>query len=440
MPSAAAIKQRLGELDKEAYIDLLRKLISETTYLQNDPGNNLIPKEDKAVKHIRDVLDPLSKDKGGPLLIEQINYVEGRGNLIVTYPGTEPNKVVSFVGMHMDVVPADCKTWDFCPFKLTIEGDQLRGRGTTDCLGHVALVTELMRKLAEQKPKLRSTVVAVFIACEENASIPGVGVEELYKNGKLDNLKPGPLYWVDCADSQPCIGTAGVIPWHFDVTGRLFHSGLPNKAINALELGSEAIRQIQDEFYQEFPPRQEEKEYFFENPSTMKPTQWSYPSGAINQIPGKCNISGDVRLTPFYKVQDVTDFLDQRVRYWNENIEKLPTRGTVSKYVLKDEGIRGKLEISYDDTYSGIAIDYKDSIGYKVLANATQEVIGYVQPYSLTGSLPLVGDLQPAGYDVQACGYGLTAVYHAENEYCLYSDMANGFKIFASVISQLEEV
>ena len=36
----------------------------------------------------------------------------------------------------------------------TIKGDQLFGRGTTDCLGHVALCTDLLCSLAELKPKL----------------------------------------------------------------------------------------------------------------------------------------------------------------------------------------------------------------------------------------------------------------------------------------------
>lgn len=77
---------------------------------------------------------------------------------------------------------------------MSIDGDKLRGRGTTDCLGHVALVTELMRRLGETKPQLKSTVVAVFIASEENSSIPGVGVDALVKDGLLNKLKEGPLY------------------------------------------------------------------------------------------------------------------------------------------------------------------------------------------------------------------------------------------------------
>jgi acetylornithine deacetylase len=82
---------------------------------------------------------------------------------------------------------------DFDPFTLSIDGDKLRGRGTTDCLGHVALVTELMKKLAQTKPKLKSTVVAVFIANEENSAITGVGVDALVQDGLLNKLKDGPL-------------------------------------------------------------------------------------------------------------------------------------------------------------------------------------------------------------------------------------------------------
>jgi len=35
------------------------------------------------------------------------------------------------------------------------------------------------------------------------------------------------------------------------------------------------------------------------------------------------------------------------------------------------------------------------------LREATQSVIGECEPYSVTGSLPLVGDMQEAGFDIQ---------------------------------------
>uniref|UniRef100_A0A7N0U4F4 Acetylornithine deacetylase n=1 Tax=Kalanchoe fedtschenkoi TaxID=63787 RepID=A0A7N0U4F4_KALFE len=438
MASSSAAAATIGELNKESFVTLLGKLIGESKYVQNNPPE-LIPEEDRIVKHVLDVLLPYSaKTGGGPLLLNHVVYKPGRGNLIVEYPGTEPGKIVSFVGCHMDVVTANPSDWDFDPFSMSIDGDKLRGRGTTDCLGHVALVTELMKRLGETKPKLKSTVVAVFIASEENSSIPGVGVDALVKDGLLDKLKQGPLFWIDTADKQPCIGTGGMIPWKIHVTGKLFHSGLAHKAINPLELAMEALQEIQSLFYKDFPPHPKEEVYGFATPSTMKPTQWNYPGGGVNQIPAECTVSGDVRLTPFYNVTDVMEKLKQYVDDINENIEKLGTRGPVSKYVLPEEGLRGRLTISFDEAMSGVACNL-DSRGFHVLCKATKDIVGHVKPYSITGSLPLIRELQDEGFDVQTAGYGLMATYHAKNEYCLLSDMCQGYQVFVSIISQLEE-
>ncbi|KMZ75955.1 Acetylornithine deacetylase or succinyl-diaminopimelate desuccinylase [Zostera marina] len=434
-----SLRDVLGELNRDSYISLLRKLIGESKYVQNNPPD-LVPKEDLIARHVLDVLQPYSVTSGGgPLLVNHVSYIEGRGNLIIEYPGSVPGKITSFVGCHMDVVTANSSDWDFDPFSLTVDGDKLCGRGTTDCLGHVALVTELMRKLAETRPTLKSSVVAVFIANEENSSICGVGVDALVKEGLLDKLRDGPLFWIDTADKQPCIGTGGMIAWKLEAIGKLFHSGFPHKAINALEMASEAFKEIQVRFYRDFPAHPKEKEYGYAAPSTMKPTKWSYPEGGINQIPGECVIAGDIRLSPFYIPMNVVKKIKEYVDDINDNIEKLEMRGPVSKYILPDENLRGKIVMSFDeDMTSGVACDLK-SRGFHVLCKATEQVVGCVKPYSLTGSLPLIRELQDEGYDVQISGYGVMATYHARNEYCLLSDMCEGYLVFVSIIAQLEE-
>ena len=58
----------------------------------------------------------------------------------------------------------------------------------------------------------------------------GIGVDELVKQGMLEHLLPGPLYWIDTADSQPCIGTGGIVAWSLTAYGKIFHSGLPHKS------------------------------------------------------------------------------------------------------------------------------------------------------------------------------------------------------------------
>ena len=109
------MEESLGALDEESFVSILGKLIGEASYLQNNPPE-LVPREDLVVRHVLDALLPYSTDpppgfSGGPLVIRHVSYVEGRGNLIVEYPGADPERILSFVGCHMDVVPANPEDW-----------------------------------------------------------------------------------------------------------------------------------------------------------------------------------------------------------------------------------------------------------------------------------------------------------------------------------------
>lgn len=205
------------ELNESRFVNLLKNLISVSKNLQNSPAQGLVPREDLASDFVLELLAPYSTKNGGVLEIERVAFVEGRGNVIIKYPGTKAGRVCSFIGSHLDVVPADPSGWDRDPFKLEVDGDMLYGRGTTDCLGHVAMLTDLMATLAEQKPALETTVVVVFIANEENSAFVGIGVDQMAKEGYLDGLKAGPVFWIDSADAQPCIGTAGNLQWKLKV-------------------------------------------------------------------------------------------------------------------------------------------------------------------------------------------------------------------------------
>eukprot|EP00658_Telonema_sp_P-2_P082738 TRINITY_DN879_c0_g1_i9.p1 TRINITY_DN879_c0_g1~~TRINITY_DN879_c0_g1_i9.p1 ORF type:complete len:116 (+),score=35.14 TRINITY_DN879_c0_g1_i9:93-440(+) len=91
-----------------------------------------------------------------------------------------------------------------------------------------------------------------------------------------DRCKAGPVFWVDSADSQPCMGTAGAIEWSLKCDGKIFHSGLPYQGINALEMVQDACSYLQGKFYEKFPAHPREADYAYACPSTMKPTPVSY--------------------------------------------------------------------------------------------------------------------------------------------------------------------
>lgn len=98
-----------------------------------------------------------SRECGGPLIVTPMEFVSNRANLIgaslfcffffctsflmiinkVKLPGVNPKRWVTFAGMHMDVVPANCDDWTHDPYTFRRDGDVLYGRGVTDCLGCV---------------------------------------------------------------------------------------------------------------------------------------------------------------------------------------------------------------------------------------------------------------------------------------------------------------
>lgn len=423
------------ELNEERFVTLLEKLIGEVEYLQNNPPK-LIPEEDRVVNHLLPLLMPHSIENGGVLKIQHLAFVKNRGNLIISYRPPSAKGTLAFVGSHMDVVPANPVNWKVDPFKLTRDGDVLYGRGTTDCLGHVALITDMFLQFAEKRPDFNVAVTAVFIASEENSSIPGVGVEKLMEEGYLDELKGGPVYWVDSADSQPCIGTAAALTWKVRVEGKLAHSGLPHTGINSIELAAEAVSAMQARFYQDFPPHAREQVYAFASPSSFKPTQTKCAEGSLNQIPPWAEVEGDIRLTPFYDVDACMRAVEQYAADINANITALPTRGP-SRYEIKGangEALRGTVKLTWSGhAMRGIACNI-ESVGYTALRDAIAHYKGKAEPYSVCGSLPLVGELQAKGFDLQVVGFGKSAVYHGDNEYLLLSDMRDAMKILFQVV------
>lgn len=426
------------DFNAKEFLTLLGNYVGQAKNLQNNPPA-LIPKEDLVADQVIDFLTPYSTAKGGPLKIKKVTYVEGRSNVVIEYPAdasAKEDKTVSFIGSHMDVVAADPDTWTVNPFALTEKDGKLYGRGVTDCLGHVALFTSFFKTLAEKKPKLNVSVFAVFIANEENSSKMGIGIDEMEKQGELKRLKNGPVFWVDSADFGPTLGTASAMTWEITATGKLFHSGLPQKGINALELGVEAVRHIQERFYKDFPYTDSEMNYKFLTGSTLKPTMIKTPPGSINQIPGECVISGDIRGTPFYSVESIMKKVESYVT--ELDVTTLPSFGW-SKFELKDENKKGSVSLKWiGAAYKGIAVNMK-SKGYAALLEAITTVRGEAKPFSLGGSLPLIKDLQDAGFDVQMCGFGRMAAYHAVDEFAYLSEFEQGTSIIAHVVDALNK-
>ena len=240
----------------------------------------------------------------------------------------------------MDVVPANPKEWKHNPFELTIDEedpDILWGRGATDCLGHVALLTLMLKNLSKNDIKIDYTLGIVLIADEENGEDPTIGVSNLAKQGHLDFLKNGPVYWLDEADIYPVVGSGTGMAWELTTYGKRGHSGMTFNTINPVLLSFEAIQSMLKVFKANFPEHPKEEKYCYECTSNMKPTQYFQTEGSVNQIPDKTTVRGDIRLNPLYDWQEVQRVLNEHIEHLNQNVESIPKLHESFPHKLEDE-------------------------------------------------------------------------------------------------------
>lgn len=414
-------------LDTARFLRLLRALVGMGEQLQNAPSRKLPPPREDAAADL--VLVELTPYLGrGGLHVERVGYAEGRSNLILRYPG-RTRRTVAFVGAHFDVVPAVAQDWQRPPFELHVAGDRLFGRGVSDCLGHVAVLTDLFARLADSGRTLDHTVVGVLIADEELSSTHGVGIGRLVRDGRLDAFKNGPLYWIDSTDFGPTTATAGLGLWRLVVEGQAAHSGFPHNGINAAELAAEVTRALQAWFYARYPAHPNEAEYGFRVPSSFKPTRVRVENDTLTTIPSRAVVEGDIRLTPWYDPDRMRDGL--RAFLATLRLDQLPVLGP-GRYTLDGRAGRARFEM-LGAPAGGMACD-RTSAGYLALARAVAAVRPDAQPFALTGSLPYVRFLQEHGFDVQITGFGRNEAYHAPNEFAHLSDMQDGFRVLCHIL------
>jgi len=414
--------------DENEYLNLLSYMISKTKFLQNN-GQDLIPRE-------KEIIDIILEELRDSINIRKkiIEYVENRGNLILEYPNDDNyDKTISFVGSHMDVVPANPDLWTKYPFTMIIEGDKLYGRGTTDCLGHVALLTLLIKYLDKFNIKLNYKIIIVFIANEECGD-DIVGIEHLSRDGYLNNCKKGPVYWLDSSDTHPVLATGSGMGLELTVTGKKTHGGFPFNGVNPLPIAFDVSRLIVEHFNKLCSPLDIEKEYGYKTSSNMKPTVIKIPDGgSINQNPDKISITFDVRITPFYDSYNIFKCLEEYVKEINENID-LYLKPWHSALQSKIEGFKSEIILKkVFGPYKGAKCNNK-SLGFKLLRDSTIKNTGVCNPTSELGSLPLISDLIDMGLDIQITGYGIGEVYHGNDEYCTLSGMKTGFYIIRDIL------
>ena len=226
-----------------------------------------------------------------------------KANLFATLgEGSRPGLVLSG---HTDVVPVEGQAWDTDPFKATVIGDKLYGRGSADMKGYIATALVMAPQFLASKAN-----APLHFAFSYDEEVGCIGVRGLIKDLQDIGLKTAGCIVGEPTLMQPIIAHKGTHRFRCCITGREAHSSYTTQGVNAIEYAARIIvyiRQMADRLQQ-----LETRDYAFTVPFTTMQTGLIRGGLAANIVPKECEFIFEARTMPGaseHKLfQEVKDF------------------------------------------------------------------------------------------------------------------------------------
>ena len=359
-------------------IKILTDLISFQTISGQD-NNSLINYCDDILK------------KNGATSFKTYDDDKKRVNLFSTIKAKKTNgKTPIILSGHTDVVPVS-KGWSTDPFKATIKGDKLYGRGSCDMKGFIACA--LAYAPIFSKANLDRDIHFSFTFDEETACIGApILIKELKKRGFTKGIcivgEPTNMKIIDAHK--------GAYEYTTYFEGLAGHSSQPHKGVSAVEYAARYVTKL-IELRQKLKDRVP-KDSIFTPPYSTLSIGGIFGGIAHNVIADKCHVKWETRPV----IKEDAKFLNSELdKYVNE--ELLPAM----KKVYPESNIRKEVIgeiIGFDRDIDSEACEFVSSI----TGDNSREVVSFGTEAGL---------FQEIGISTAVCGPGSIEQAHKIDEF-----------------------
>ena len=365
-------------------VKILTDLIAFKT-VSGEDNNSLINYCDEILKKL------------GATSFKTFDNEKKRVNLFATLKAKKSNgKKPIILSGHTDVVPVS-KSWSTDPFKATIKGDKLYGRGACDMKGFIACT--LAYAPIYSKTNLDRDIHFSFTFDEETACQGApILIEELKKKGIKDGI---------CIIGEPT--NMKIIDAHkgcYEYTtyfeGLAGHSSAPHKGVSAVEYAARYVNKL-IELRQKLIDRAP-KDSIFDPPYSTLQIGGVFGGIAHNVIADKCHVNWETR--PVVKEDAV--FLNSELdKYANEvllpEMKKIYPNSSIKKKII------GEI-IGFDrDTKSDAC---------ELVSNLTGDNSREVVSFGTEAGL-----FQEIGISTVVCGPGSIEQAHKIDEYIVLDEL-----------------
>ena len=259
----------------ENSIKILSDLIAFKT-VSGEDNNSLIDYCDEILKSL------------GATSFRTFDDEKKRVNLFATIKSKKPNgKKPVILSGHTDVVPVS-KSWSTDPFKATIKGDKLFGRGSCDMKGFIACTLAYAPIYA--KENLNRDIHFSFTFDEETAC---QGAPLLIKELKNRGINDGICIVGEPTNMKIIDAHKGCYEYTTYFEGLAGHGSAPEKGVNAVEYATRYINKLMD--LKEILKSKIPKNSVFDPPYTTIGIGGISGGIARNVIADKCRVDWEMR-------------------------------------------------------------------------------------------------------------------------------------------------
>ena len=368
----------------EDSVKILTDLIAFKT-VSGEDNNSLINYCDEILKKL------------GATSFKTFDNEKKRVNLFATLKAKKSNsKKPIILSGHTDVVPVS-KSWSTDPFKATIKGNKLYGRGACDMKGFIACT--LAYAPIYSKTNLDRDIHFSFTFDEETACQGApILIEELKKKGIKDGI---------CIIGEPT--NMKIIDAHkgcYEYTtyfeGLAGHSSAPHKGVSAVEYAARYVNKL-IELRQKLIDRVP-KDSIFDPPYSTLQIGGVFGGIAHNVIADKCHVNWETR--PVVKEDGV--FLNSELdKYANEvllpEMRKIYPNSSIKKKII------GEI-IGFDRDTKSDACELVSSL----TGDNSREVVSFGTEAGL---------FQEIGISTVVCGPGSIEQAHKIDEYIVLDEL-----------------
>ena len=264
--------------------------------------------------------------KYGATSFKTFDKEKKRVNLFATLKAKKTNGIKPIIlSGHTDTVPVS-KSWSTDPFKATIKGDKLYGRGSCDMKGFIACT--LAFAPIYSKSNLKRDIHFSLTFDEETACLGApILIEELKKRNIQDGIciigEPTKMKIIDAHK--------GCYEYTTYFEGLAGHSSAPHKGVSAVEFAARyanKLIELREELKKRVP-----KNSIFDPPFSTLQVGGIFGGIAHNVIADKCHINWETRPV----VKDDGKFLNDKIDEYANKILLPEMKSVFSKSSIKKE-------------------------------------------------------------------------------------------------------